>query len=147
MKVPGSVAPQVPGSADSMADWTEKKQRSLGWYYFVVALIAIVIAVVVEPTTAWETFTFLMAGALAMLGLVGLYMALTGKGNTRSRDMDPKRQRTVGIIGLILVSVAVLGSLVSDTGAFTASDTITVGIWVALSGLFVSQIVTIGKDS
>jgi hypothetical protein len=88
-----------------------------------------------------------MAGALAMLGLVGLYMALTGKGNTRSRDMDPKRQRTVGIIGLILVSVAVLVSLVSDTGAFTASDTITVGIWVALSGLFVSQIVTIGKDS
>jgi membrane associated rhomboid family serine protease len=130
-----------------MKDWTEKKQRSLGWYYFVVALIAIVIAVVVQPTSGWETFTFVMAGALAMLGLVGLYMALTGKGNTRSRDMDPKRQRTVGIIGLIFVSVAVLVSLVSDTGAFTASDTITVGIWVALSGLFVSQIATIGKDS
>ena len=130
-----------------MADWTEKQQRSLGWYYFAVALIAIVVALVVEPASEWETFTYLLAGALALLGLVGLYMALTGKGNARSRTMDRKRQRIVGIIGLIAISVAVLGTLASDWGAFTASDTITIGIWVALSGLFISQIVASGKES
>lgn len=130
-----------------MAAWTEKQQKKLGWYYFIVALVTLVIAVIIEPVGDWEGWTLLLGAALAILGIVGLYQGITGKGNTRSSTMTESRQRVFAIVGLVAISVAAVISVIStDLSDWTASDMITVGIWVALGGLFVSQIATLSKS-
>jgi hypothetical protein len=60
--------------------------------------------------------------------------------------MSESRQRVWAIVGLVAVTLAVVVSIISDMTNWTASDTITVGIWVALLGLFVSQLATLSKD-
>ena len=48
----------------------------------------------------------------------------------------------VGLIGVSLAGVSIIFSNMSD---WTASDTLTVGVWVALAGLFISQIRTLAR--
>lgn len=128
-----------------MSAWTTRQQKVLGWYYFIVALIAIVIAFVQQPIGDWGGFGLLLGAALALLGLVGLWQGLTGKGNTRSTTMSESRQRVWAIVGLVAVSLAALTTIIADEQAWSATDTLTVGIWVALLGLFVSQLVTLSR--
>lgn len=128
-----------------MSAWTTGQQKVLGWYYFVVALITIVIAFVQQPIGEWGGFGLLLGAALALLGLVGLWQGLTGKGNTRSTTMSESRQRVWAIVGLVAVSIAALTTIIADEKAWSATDTLTVGIWVALLGLFVSQLVTLSR--
>lgn len=129
-----------------MSTWTTRQNKILGWYYFIVALITLVIALIQEPIGEWGGWGLLLAAALALLGLIGLWQGITGKGNTRSTTMSESRQRVWAIVGLVAVTLAVVTSILSDMINWTASDTITAGIWVALLGLFVSQLVTLGKD-
>lgn len=129
-----------------MSSWTTRQQRVLGWYYFLVALITLVIAVIQQPVGDWGGWGLLLGAALALLGLVGLWQGVTGKGNTRSTTMSESRQRVWAIFGLVAVTLAVVVSIISDMTNWIASDTITVGIWVALLGLFVSQLATLSKD-
>lgn len=128
-----------------MAAWTAGQQKALGWYYFAVALVTFVVAFMIAPISEWGTWGMVIGLALALLGLVGLYMGITGKGNTRSSTMSLRSQRIIAIVGLIAVTLAAFGTVLSDINAFTAQDALTVGVWVALGGLFVSQIMTIGK--
>lgn len=129
-----------------MSTWTPRQNRILGWYYFVVAVITLVIAFVQQPIGEWGGWGLLLAAALALLGIVGLWQGITGKGSTRSSTMSESRQRVWAIVGLVAVTLAVIASVVSDMSGWTASDTITAGIWVALLGLFVSQLATLRKD-
>jgi hypothetical protein len=129
-----------------MSSWTTRQQKVLGWYYFLVALITLVIAVIQQPVGDWGGWGLLLGAAMALLGLVGLWQGVTGKGNTRSTTMSESRQRVWAIVGLVAVTLAVVVSIISDMTNWTASDTITVGIWVALLGLFVSQLATLSKD-
>ncbi len=129
-----------------MSSWTTRQQKVLGWYYFLVALITLVIAVIQQPVGDWGGWGLLLGAALALLGLVGLWQGVTGKGNTRSTTMSESRQRVWAIVGLVAVTLAVVVSIISDMTNWIASDTITVGIWVALLGLFVSQLATLSKD-
>jgi membrane associated rhomboid family serine protease len=129
-----------------MAAWTEAQNRKLGWYYFVVALITLIIAAVQQPIGEWGGWGWLLGAALALLGVVGLYQGLTGKGNTRSKTMSEGTQRKWAIVGLIAVSFAVVVNVIADAQNFNVADTISVGIWVALLGLFVSQLATLSKS-
>ncbi len=129
-----------------MSTWTARQNKVLGWYYFVVAVITLVIAFIQQPIGEWGGWGLLMGAALALLGVVGLWQGITGKGSTRSATMSESRQRVWAIVGLVAVTLAVIASVVSDMSGWTASDTITAGIWVALLGLFVSQLATLRKD-
>lgn len=128
-----------------MSTWTTRQQKVLGWYYFIVAVITLVIAVIQQPIGDWGGWGLLLAAALGLLGAVGLWQGITGKGNTRSSTQSESRQRVWAIVGLAAVTLAVITSIISDMTSWSASDTITVGIWVALLGLFVSQLVTLRR--
>lgn len=128
-----------------MAEWTVQQNKRLGWYYAAVALIAIVIAFIQQPISEWGIFGVLIGVALLLLGLMGLRQGITGKGNTRSSTMSDSRQRTWAIVGLIGVSLAGVSIIFSNMSDWTASDTLTVGVWVALAGLFISQIRTLAR--
>ena len=129
-----------------MSTWTTRQNKVLGWYYFVVAVITLVIAFIQQPIGEWGGWGLLMGAALALLGIVGLWQGITGKGNTRSATMTQSRQRVWAIVGLVAVTLAVITSILNDLINWTASDTISVGIWVALLGLFVSQLATLRKE-
>ena len=129
-----------------MAAWTTRQQRGLGIYYAVVAVIIWIIALVQAPVADWGTWGVLLGAALAVLGIMGVYMALTGKGNTRSRTMSEKTQRIWAIVGVVAMTVAVIGTLVSNLGDWTVVATMSIGIWIALAGLFLSQLATLGRD-
>lgn len=128
-----------------MSAWTTGQQKVLGWYYFIVALITLIIAFVQQPIGEWGGFGLLLGAALALLGLVGLWQGITGKGNTRSTTMSDSRQRVWAIVGLVAVSLAAVTTIISDQQSWSATDTLTTGIWVALLGLFLSQLVTLSR--
>ena len=98
-----------------------------------------------QPIGEWGGFGLLLGAALALLGLVGLWQGVTGKGNTRSTTMSESRQRVWAIVGLVAVSLAAVTTIISDQQSWSATDTLTTGIWVALLGLFVSQLVTLSR--
>lgn len=129
-----------------MSTWTARQNKILGWYYFIVAVITLVIAFIQQPIGEWGGLGLLLGAALALLGIVGLWQGITGKGNTRSATMAESRQRVWAIVGLVAVTLAVVTSILNDLVNWTASDTVFVGIWVALLGLFVSQLATLRKD-
>lgn len=129
-----------------MAEWTVSQNKKLGWFYVVVVVIALIGAFIVQPFAEWGTFGYVLGVVVAIFGLVGLRQALTGKGNTRSRNMTDAKQRQWAIFGLIAVSIALIASIVTTLTSLTATDVLTVGVWVAMCGLFISQIRTLGKS-
>jgi dipeptide/tripeptide permease len=128
-----------------MSAWTSSQNKALGWYYFVVASAGIIAAFLTQPVGEWGGWGVAMAAALAALALVGIYQGITGKGNTRSRAMSERRQRSVSIFGLVFLTLAVGALVLGDAGQWTAVDTLSLAIWIALGGMFISQIVTLGK--
>lgn len=129
-----------------MAEWTVSQNKKLGWFYVVVVVIALIGAFLVQPFADWGTFGYVLGAVVAVFGLVGLRQALTGKGNTRSRNMTEAKQRQWAIFGLIAVSLALIASIVTTLTSLTATDVLVVGVWVALSGLFISQIRTLSTS-
>lgn len=143
-----------------MTRWTKSQQRVLGWYYFIVAVITLVIAFALQPLGEWGNWGLMLGAVMGLLGLVGLVMGLTGtdislgiatmqpgRPTTQySSRLSPRAERTWAVVGLVAVSIAVVGGLISDLSNLTASDIILGGIWVALGGLFVAQFVLAGRD-
>lgn len=129
-----------------MAEWTESQNKKLGWFYVIVVVIALVAAFVVQPFADWGNFGYVLAILVLLLGILGLRQAITGKGNTRSRKMTEAKQRQWAIFGLIAVTVALVASIVTTLTSLTATDVLQLGVWVALSGMFISQIRTLSKS-
>jgi hypothetical protein len=130
-----------------VSTWTTGQNKVLGWYYFIVAFITVIIALLQQSVGEWGVWGLLMAVALAFLGIVGLYQGITGKGNTRSRTMSEGRQRGASIFGLVFLTLAVAFLVLGGAGGWTAVDTLSIGIWVAMTGLFLSQLITLGPGS
>jgi len=126
-----------------VSTWTPAQNKILGWYYFIVAFVAVIVALLQQSVGEWGFWGVLMAVALAFLGIVGLYQGITGKGNTRSRNISERRQRYVSIFGLLFLTLAVVFLVLGDAGTWTAVDTLSIGIWIAMAGLFISQILTL----
>lgn len=130
-----------------MSTWTPAQNKVLGWFYFIVAFVTLIVALLQQSVGEWGLWGGFMAIALALLGVVGLYQGLTGKGNTRSRNMSERRQRYVSIFGLVFLTLAVGFLVLGDAGAWTVVDTLSIGIWVSMGGLFVSQIRTLDPNA
>jgi hypothetical protein len=130
-----------------VSTWTPAQNKVLGWFYFIVAFVTLIVALLQESVGEWGLWGVFMAIALALLGVVGLYQGLTGRGNTRSRNMSERRQRYVSIFGLVFLTLAVGFLVLGDAGAWTVVDTLSIGIWVAMGGLFISQIRTLDPSA
>jgi len=130
-----------------VSTWTPAQNKVLGWFYFIVAFVTLIVALLQQSVGEWGLWGVFMAIALALLGVVGLYQGLTGKGNTRSRNMSERRQRYVSIFGLVFLTLAVGFLVLGDAGAWTVVDTLSIGIWVAMGGLFISQIRTLDPSA
>jgi hypothetical protein len=129
-----------------MAEWTVSQNKKLGWFYVVVVAITVIAAFVVQPFADWGTFGYVLGAVVVIFGIVGLRQALTGKGSTRSRNMTEAKQRQWAIFGLIAVTVALVASIVTTLMSLTATDVLVAGVWVALAGLFISQIRTLSRS-
>lgn len=129
-----------------MAAWTTGQQKGLGVVYAVVAVVTWIVALVQAPVAEWGTFTVIIGALLALMGILGVYMALTGRGNTRSTTMSEKTQRTWALVGVIAMVVALVGTFISGFDDWSVSSTFSVGIWVALGSMFISQLVTLSRD-
>jgi len=130
-----------------VSTWTPAQNKVLGWFYFIVAFVTLIVALLQGSVGEWGLWGVFMAIALALLGVVGLYQGLTGRGNTRSRNMSERRQRYVSIFGLVFLTLAVGFLVLGDAGAWTVVDTLSIGIWVAMGGLFISQIRTLDPSA
>ncbi len=130
-----------------MSAWTPAQNKTLGWYYFIIAFVTLIIALLQQSISEWGLWGSFMGIALAFLGIVGLYQGITGKGNTRSRNMTERKQRYVSIFGLVFLTLAVGFLILGDAGSWTVVDTLSIGIWVAMSGLFISQIRTLDPSA
>ena len=130
-----------------MSTWTPAQNKILGWFYFIVAFVTLIIALLQQSIGEWGLWGVFMALALALLGIVGLYQGITGKGNTRSRNMSERKQRYVSIFGLLFLTIAVVFLVLGDAGSWTVVDTLSIGIWIAMSGLFISQIRTLDANA
>ena len=130
-----------------MSTWTPAQNKILGWFYFIVAFVTIIIALLQQSVADWALWGVFMALALTFLGIVGLYQGITGKGNTRSRNMSERKQRYVSIFGLVFLTLAVVFLVLGDAGTWTVVDTLSIGIWIAMGGLFISQIRTLDPNA
>lgn len=130
-----------------MSTWTPAQNKILGWFYFIVAFVTIIIALLQQSVGEWGLWGVFMALALTFLGIVGLYQGITGKGNTRSRNMSERKQRYVSIFGLVFLTLAVVFLVLGDAGTWTVVDTLSIGIWIAMGGLFISQIRTLDPNA
>jgi dipeptide/tripeptide permease len=129
-----------------MSVWTSSQNKALGWFYFVVASVGLAAALLTQPVDEWGGWGVVMAIALAALALIGIYQGVTGKGNTRSRAMSERQQRRFSVFGLVFLTLAVGALIFGDAGQWTAVDTLSLTIWIAIGGMFISQIITLGKD-
>ncbi|HAN71768.1 MAG TPA: hypothetical protein DCQ36_09315 [Actinobacteria bacterium] len=129
-----------------MSTWTTGQNKALGWFYFVVGIVTLVIAFIQQPISEWGTLGWILGAAALLLAITGLYQGITGRGNTRSKTMSEARQRRWAIIGLLAISVATIAYVASSFENWTAQTTLTIGVWVALLGLFISQIATLDKS-
>jgi len=75
--------------------------------------------------------------------VVGLWMAITGKGHILNATTTIPTQRIIAVGGMIVATVLALSYLVFDWENWTALDVLTIAVWVSLGAAFlVSFLVT-----
>lgn len=121
------------------------ERRFLGAVWFLAAIGGIVGAALAQPFSEWSTFGWLIAALLVLLGLVGLWMLITGNGHVLNPRVSPKTQGVVAIIGLLASAVVVVGNLITDEGRWTALDALTVAVWVAVGVMFAVSIMSLAR--
>lgn len=119
---------------------TVAQRRFVGAWWFVWAVIGLVLAYLTQPVADWGFFGVVLGAVTAALGLVGLWMLATGKGRIVGRSASVETQRTFAYVGIVAVTVIVIASLLADWANWTAADVLTITIWVALGAMFVASI-------
>lgn len=116
---------------------TAGQRRVVGVIWVLSAIVSLGVAVSVQPVNEWGFFTWLVAAAMLLLGITGAWVLVTGQGHLWNERVSAKARRTYSIIGLVAASVFVVGNLIIDAANWTAGDVISVGVWVAIGGMFV----------
>ena len=122
---------------------TVRQHKVLGIIWFIVPVVVIILAFVAQPVGEWGFFGIALAAILAVMALVGLRMAITGKGNIIGGQMSLKAQRIIAIIGTIAALVLVVVYVVSIISAPTATAYLTVGVWVCIGALFIDSLIAL----
>lgn len=126
---------------------TAGQRKVIGIIWFLVAIAGIASAFLVQPVGDWGIFTTVLAILVAIMGITGLWLAVSGKGSITGRNLSPKANRIVAIIGLIAATLLVGLYLVSDWANWTAMDVLSIAIWVALGAMFLEGIIATRNPS
>lgn len=126
---------------------TVGQRKVVGAVWLLAAIGSIGAAFLLQPVGEWGTFGIVLAILVALLGITGAWMLITGKGRILNSNMSVKGQRLLSIIGLIAATILVIGYLVSDWSNWTAQDALTIGIWVAIGAMFLEGLIITSKSS
>lgn len=121
------------------------ERRFLGAVWFISAVVSIGWALAVQPIADWQFFGWLLGAVFALVGLVGLWMLVTGKGHVLGDRYSLRTQATIAVVGVVASTLIIIVNLLIDEGAWTAQDILTVGVWVALGFMFVISIYAIAR--
>ena len=120
---------------------TPGQRKVVGAIWLLAAIVSIGAAFLLQPVGDWGTFGIVLAILVAILGITGAWMLVTGRGQIMGTRMSVKGQRILSIIGLIAATILVVGYLVSDWANWTAQDALTIGIWIAIGAMFAESLV------
>ena len=126
---------------------TVGQRKVVGAVWLLAAIVSIGAAFLLQPVGEWGTFGIVLAILVALLGITGAWMLITGKGRILNSNMSVKGQRLLSIIVLIAATILVIGYLVSDWSNWTAQDALTIGIWVAIGAMFLEGLLITSKSS
>ena len=115
---------------------TPQGRRVLGAIWFIVMVVALVVAAIVQPIGEWGGFGILIGLLGALLAIVGLWMLVTGRGHVLSESYSRRTQTIIAVIGLIAVTIVLVSTLVTDWGTWTAVDALTLGVWISIGAMF-----------
>ncbi len=121
------------------------QSKVVGVVWVLAAIVGIILAFIVQPVRDWGLFAIVLAILLAILGLTGLWSAVTGKGRLFGPNSNPRTNMIISIIGLIGTTLAALAYLLGDWANWIASDVLSIAIWVALAAMFIDGIVATRK--
>ena len=122
---------------------TVGQRRFVGVVWFIAAVVGLILAALVQPIADWGLFPWVLGVLVLLLGLVGLWMAITGKGHILNATTTIPTQRIIAVGGMIVATVLALSYLVFDWENWTALDVLTIAVWVSLGAAFlVSFLVT-----
>lgn len=124
---------------------TVEQRRLVGAVWFIAALASLIAAFIVQPVADWGSFGVLLAILVALLGLTGLFMVVTGKGRILGTRTSFRTQKILAIIGLIAATALTAFYLVGDWSVWTATDVLTIGVWVSLGIMFVVSIIAVNS--
>ena len=123
------------------------QSKVVGVVWVLAAIVGIIAAFVVQPFGEWGFFATVLAILLAILGLTGLWGAVTGKGRLFGANTNPRTNMIISVIGLIGASIAAIAYVIADWANWTASDVLTIAIWIALAAMFIDGIVALRRQT
>ena len=126
---------------------TAGERKVVGAVWTLAAILGIASAFLIQPVAEWGGFGIVLAVLLALLGATGLWMLATGRGRIYGSSTSVKSQRILAVIGLIGSSLLILTYLLGDWASWTASDVLSISIWVALGAMFIDGLVSSRRRS
>ncbi len=126
---------------------TAGQRKVVGAIWLLAAIVSIGAAFLLQPVGEWGTFGIILAILVAILGVTGAWMLITGRGQITNPRMSVKGQRILSIIGLVAATILVIGYLVGDWSNWTSADVLTIGVWVAIGAMFAEGLVITSRSS
>ena len=126
---------------------TAGQRKVVGAIWLLAAIVSIGAAFLLQPVGEWGTFGIILAILVAILGVTGAWMLITGRGQITNPRMSVKAQRILSIIGLVAATILVIGYLVGDWSNWTSADVLTIGVWVAIGAMFAEGLVITSRSS
>lgn len=90
----------------------------------------------------WGAWNLILGAILVILVLVGLYVAVTGKGaiiNTNRGGMQPRGSRILAVVAIVALGLALVLQLAS--GTLTTGDILSAGIWLGIMASMIGVLV------
>jgi hypothetical protein len=128
-------------------DETAGQRRVVGAIWLLAAVVSIGAALALQPVGEWSIFVTILAVLIAILGLTGAWMLVTGKGRITKARSNVKAQRILSIVGLIGATVLVLTYVIGDWANWNAMDALSIGIWISIGAMFLQGLLITSKSS
>ena len=129
-----------PGIVESAGE-----RRFLGAVWLIAGAASVIGAFLAQPIADWGGFGWVLGGLMVLMALVGAWMLITGQGHILSDRYSLQTQSTIAIIGLIVVTVVIIGNIHLDEARWTAADVLTLGVWVAVGSMFIVSLRAVAR--
>lgn len=125
---------------------TAGDRKIVGAIWLLAAIVSIVAAFLLQPVSEWGFFPIILAILMAILGITGAWMLVTGRGRIVGTRMSVKGQRILSIIGVIAATILVISYVVGDWANWTALDALSIGVWIAIGAMFLEGVLITGMS-